>query len=170
MGGREPALYNYHEVYSPIDIDRPDLNRYPDFAKVTVLDVVVNRGETMFLPLGWWHQVTALDLSMSSSFSNPVVPNTYSYRNPDIRNWWRAKKNPKACGLRARRWSLSRSAFQAALAPAGASRFAGAWPCAGRAPRPAQPCFSSKNCSSSVEPFSAAVEASRSMVVVTASK
>jgi hypothetical protein len=33
-----------------------------------------------------------------------------------------------------------------------------------------QPCFWSKNCSSSVEPFSAAVEASRSMVVVTASK
>jgi hypothetical protein len=29
---------------------------------------------------------------------------------------------------------------------------------------------SSKNCSSSVEPFSAAVDASRSMVVVTASK
>jgi hypothetical protein len=33
-----------------------------------------------------------------------------------------------------------------------------------------QPCFLSKNCSSSVEPFKAAVEASRSMVVVTASK
>ena len=31
-------------------------------------------------------------------------------------------------------------------------------------------CFLSKNCSSSVEPFSAPVEASRSIVVVTASK
>ena len=82
-----PHLYNYHDVYSPIDIDRPDLNRYPDFAKVTVLDVVVNPGETMFLPLGWWHQVTALDLSLSFSFSNPAVPNRFSYRNPDIRNW-----------------------------------------------------------------------------------
>ena len=82
-----PQLYNYHDVYSPIDIDRPDLHRYPDFAKVTVLDVVVNPGETVFLPLGWWHQVTALDLSMSFSFSNPAVPNQFSYRNPDIRNW-----------------------------------------------------------------------------------
>ena len=82
-----PHLYNYHEVYSPIDIDRPDLNRYPDFAKVTVLDVVVNPGETVFLPLGWWHQVTALDLSLSFSFSNPAVPNRFSYRNPDILNW-----------------------------------------------------------------------------------
>ena len=33
-----------------------------------------------------------------------------------------------------------------------------------------QPCFWSKNCSSSVEPFSAAVEALASIVVVTASK
>jgi ribosomal protein L16 Arg81 hydroxylase len=48
-----PRLYNYYDVYSPVDIDRPDLYRYPDFAKVTVLDVVVEPGETMFLPLGW---------------------------------------------------------------------------------------------------------------------
>ena len=82
-----PHLYNYHDVYSPIDIDRPDLHRYPDFARVTVLDVIVNPGETVFLPLGWWHQVTALELSMSFSFSNPDVPNQFSYRNPDIRNW-----------------------------------------------------------------------------------
>ena len=33
-----------------------------------------------------------------------------------------------------------------------------------------QPCFWSKNCSSSVEPFKAPVEAKASMVVVTASK
>jgi len=82
-----PHLYNYYDVYSPIDIDRPDLHRYPDFSQVTALDVVVEPGETMFLPLGWWHQVTALDLSLSFSFSNPAVPNTFSYRNPDIRNW-----------------------------------------------------------------------------------
>jgi ribosomal protein L16 Arg81 hydroxylase len=82
-----PKLYNYYDVYSPVDIDRPDLNRYPDFGQVKVLDVIVEPGETIFLPLGWWHQVTALDLSMSFSFSNPAVPNTFSYRNPDIRNW-----------------------------------------------------------------------------------
>jgi hypothetical protein len=82
-----PRLYNYYDVYSPVDIDRPDLNRYPDFAQVKVLDAIVEPGETMFLPLGWWHQVTALDLSLSFSFSNPAVPNSFSYRNPDIRNW-----------------------------------------------------------------------------------
>ena len=68
-------------------VELADLNRYPDFAQVKVLDVIVEPGEAMFLPLGWWHQVTALDLSLSFSFSNPAVPNSFSYRNPDIRNW-----------------------------------------------------------------------------------
>jgi quercetin dioxygenase-like cupin family protein len=49
--------------------------------------VVVNTGETIFLPPGWWHQVTALGLSLYLSFSNPAVPHTFSDRNPDIRNW-----------------------------------------------------------------------------------
>jgi len=53
---------------------------------VKVLDVIVELGETMLLPLGRWDLVTALDLSLSFSFSNPAVPNTFSYLNPDIRN------------------------------------------------------------------------------------
>ncbi|MGH9261027.1 MAG: cupin-like domain-containing protein, partial [Acidimicrobiales bacterium] len=39
-----PLLYNHFEVYSPIDIDHPDLNRYPLFSQATVLDVVVEPG------------------------------------------------------------------------------------------------------------------------------
>lgn len=82
-----PLLYNHFEVYSPIDIDRPDLNRYPLFEQATVLEVVVEPGETVFLPLGWWHQVTALDVSLSFSFSNLAVPNHYPFNNPSITNW-----------------------------------------------------------------------------------
>lgn len=82
-----PKLYNFNNVFSPVDIDAPDLRRYPLFAEVTVLDVVVEPGETIFLPLAWWHQVESLDLSMSLSYSNLDVPNDFSYRNPDIRNW-----------------------------------------------------------------------------------
>ncbi|WP_159596407.1 cupin-like domain-containing protein [Hydrogenophaga sp. BPS33] len=82
-----PLLYNHFEVYSPIDIDRPDLHRYPLFEQATVLEVVVEPGETVFLPLGWWHQVTALDVSLSFSFSNLAVPNHYPFQNPGITNW-----------------------------------------------------------------------------------
>lgn len=82
-----PKLYNYNNVFSPIDLDRPDLHRYPLFAEVKVLDVVVEPGETMFLPLAWWHQVESLDVSLSFSYSNLDVPNNFTYRNPDIHNW-----------------------------------------------------------------------------------
>jgi len=82
-----PLLYNFFRVYSPIDLDAPDLARYPDFAQARVLDVVVEPGETVFLPLGWWHQVTALDVSLSFSYSNLAIPNEFSYTNAEIHNW-----------------------------------------------------------------------------------
>lgn len=82
-----PNLYNYARVYSPIDIDRPDLNRYPRFSKVTMLEVIAEPGDTVFLPLGWWHQVAALDVSLSFSYSCLDVPNEFSYVNPEIWSW-----------------------------------------------------------------------------------
>ena len=82
-----PRLYNHNNVFSPIDLDRPDFERYPLFRDVKVLEVVVEPGETVYLPLGWWHQVTALDMSLSFSYSNIAVPNQYTYQNPEIRNW-----------------------------------------------------------------------------------
>jgi len=81
------CLYNYNNVFSPIDLDHPDLHRYPDFARAQVLEVIVEPGETVFLPLGWWHQVTALDISLSFSFSNLALPNQFTYANPEIHNW-----------------------------------------------------------------------------------
>lgn len=82
-----PRLYNYNAVFSPIDVARPDYARYPLFRDVKVLEVIVEPGETVFLPLAWWHQVSALDISISMSFTNLDVPNDYKYQNPDIRNW-----------------------------------------------------------------------------------
>ncbi len=82
-----PHLYNFSGVFSPIDIDQPDLGRYPAHANATVLEGVVEPGETVFLPLAWWHQVTSLDVSLSFSYSNIAVPNQYSYNDPSITNW-----------------------------------------------------------------------------------
>lgn len=84
---QSPKLYNHFEVYSPIDLDRPDLDRYPLLRDVTVLEVIAEPGDTVFLPLGWWHQVTALDVSLSFSYSNLAFPNHYQFANPTIRDW-----------------------------------------------------------------------------------
>ena len=82
-----PLVYNHSGVFSPVDVDQPDLVRHPDFARATVLEVVVEPGETMFLPLGWWHQVTSLDVSLSFSYSNLALPNHYPYADPTISHW-----------------------------------------------------------------------------------
>jgi hypothetical protein len=82
-----PRLYNHNNVFSPIDLERPDLARYPRFEGVRVLEVVVEPGETVFLPLAWWHQVSSLDVSLSFSFTNLDVPNHFTYVNPEIRDW-----------------------------------------------------------------------------------
>jgi Cupin-like domain len=82
-----PRVYNYLNVFSPIDLDAPDFHRYPDFSGVRILDVTVEPGETMFLPLGWWHQVSGLDIGLSMSYTNLTLPNKFDYRNPEIANW-----------------------------------------------------------------------------------
>ncbi len=82
-----PLLYNRMGVYSPIDLDAPDLERYPLFRQARVLETVLEPGDTLFLPLGWWHQVSSLELSMSFSYTNLDLRNEFSYVNPDIGNW-----------------------------------------------------------------------------------
>jgi hypothetical protein len=52
-----------------------------------VLDVVVEPGETLFLPLAWWHQVSGLDVSLSVSYTNIDLPNEYQFIDPQIRDW-----------------------------------------------------------------------------------
>jgi hypothetical protein len=61
--------------------------RYPLFADVKMLEVIVEPGETVFLPLGWWHQVTSLDISLSFSCSNLSIANAFHYANPTMTHW-----------------------------------------------------------------------------------
>jgi hypothetical protein len=82
-----PRMYHHHNVFSDVNLEHPDLHRHPDFRGVKVLEVVAGPGDTVFLPLAWWHEVSALEPSISFSYSNLAIPNHYVYANPDIRNW-----------------------------------------------------------------------------------
>lgn len=42
-----------------------------------VLETVIGPGDAIFLPVGWWHQVEALDLSASMSFTSFRRPNAH---------------------------------------------------------------------------------------------
>jgi ribosomal protein L16 Arg81 hydroxylase len=72
-------LYNRTGVFSDVDCERPDLARHPEFRHATVIDLVVEPGEVLFMPVGWWHHVRALDVSMTVSFTNFAYPNHYSW-------------------------------------------------------------------------------------------
>jgi len=80
-------VYNHQGVFSPVDLDAVDYERYPLMRGVRVLEVVVEPGDAIFLPLAWWHQVTSLDPTVSLSISNLAFPNSFTYVNPEIRNW-----------------------------------------------------------------------------------
>jgi hypothetical protein len=77
-------LYNEIGVYSEVDCENPDFERHPDFCEVQQLHVVLEPGETLFLPVGWWHHVRALDVSITVTFTNFVHLNKF--------NWWQPSR------------------------------------------------------------------------------
>ncbi|HET6525057.1 cupin-like domain-containing protein [Sphingopyxis sp.] len=55
-----------------------------DAATPPVLETIIGPGEAVFLPVGWWHQVEALDLSASMSFTSFRRPNSHV---EDYQSW-----------------------------------------------------------------------------------
>lgn len=74
-----PRLYNDHHVYSRIrDLAEPGLvERFPAVEGLNVHQVILGPGEALFIPLGWWHQVTALDFSVTLTHTNFRWPNDF---------------------------------------------------------------------------------------------
>jgi hypothetical protein len=71
------CVYNRVGVFSDVDAERPDLRRFPKFHDATVINEVIEPGEVLFMPVGWWHQVRALDVSITVTFTNFILPNRF---------------------------------------------------------------------------------------------
>ena len=52
---------------SPFDPEAPDFERFPEARQATMIDCIVNPGEMLYVPAGWYHQVRALTFSLSSN-------------------------------------------------------------------------------------------------------
>lgn len=70
-------LYNNYNCYSEIDLEDVDYARFPLYRGVEPYEIILQPGEMLFIPVGWWHHVKALDVSVSVSFLNFCVPNSY---------------------------------------------------------------------------------------------
>jgi hypothetical protein len=78
-------LYNEIGVFSEVDPEDPDYERHPLYRDVEALRVDLAPGEALFLPVGWWHHVRALDVSVTVTFTNFVHRNEFEWLNPDGR-------------------------------------------------------------------------------------
>ncbi len=69
-------LANWRGVYSDVrDLDDNPLTRFPGLAGARVYDIVLEPGEALFVPFGWWHQVRAADFSVTLTYTNFPWPN-----------------------------------------------------------------------------------------------
>lgn len=67
---QKALVYNHLGVHSAVDAERPDLIRHPLYRYAARDMFMLEPGEILFIPVGWWHHVRALDLSISVSFTN----------------------------------------------------------------------------------------------------
>ena len=62
-----------NENYSPIrDLEHPDLDKFPLFAKAQVVTCVLGPGDTLFVPAGWWHtaECKSISITVAGNFVN----------------------------------------------------------------------------------------------------
>lgn len=52
---------------SPFDPEAPDYERYPLARQASCVEVIVEPGDMLYVPAGWYHQVRALTFSLSSN-------------------------------------------------------------------------------------------------------
>ncbi|XP_062264894.1 lysine-specific demethylase 8 isoform X2 [Platichthys flesus] len=53
---------------SQVEVENPDTERFPEFAKAPYLECVLRPGDVLFIPVQHWHYVRSLELSFSVSF------------------------------------------------------------------------------------------------------
>ncbi len=76
-GLQAARMYNDLHVYSEVDLENIDYDRFPLMREVEVLHYDLMPGELLFIPVGWWHHVRALDVSMTVTFTNFLFENDF---------------------------------------------------------------------------------------------
>lgn len=72
------SLYNVVGVFSAADFPNTDFKKHPLMKNITSVDVIIGPGDSLFIPIGWWHCVEGLDVSISISFTNFNAPNQFT--------------------------------------------------------------------------------------------
>ncbi len=57
------------------DIHEPDLERFPEFSKATLVQAHLREGETIFVPWGWWHTTKLPGVSIAVTINSANAGN-----------------------------------------------------------------------------------------------
>lgn len=71
-------LAHANGVYCELDVARVRA----ELPEVRVLEVELAAGEALFLPLGWWHEIHALEVSITVALNNFRRPNHHEWYKP----------------------------------------------------------------------------------------
>ncbi len=73
-------LDNREHVFSALgDLTDPaTLASHPELGALPLYDVLLEPGQALFIPVGWWHQVTALEFSVSATYTNFLWRNDWT--------------------------------------------------------------------------------------------
>jgi hypothetical protein len=71
-----------HGFYSPVDLDALPAAEHPALRQLLVKQVVLGPGDALYIPAGWWHRVTSLDVSISFSLLGFRRPNNFDWYRP----------------------------------------------------------------------------------------
>ncbi len=65
-----PYVYNHLHCCSQLDLTNIDYARFPLLRNARIMDVILEPGEILFLPVGCWHFVKGLDMSITMTFTH----------------------------------------------------------------------------------------------------
>jgi tetratricopeptide (TPR) repeat protein len=65
-----PHVYNHLHCYSELDLTNIDYGRFPLLRNARIMDVILEPGDVLFLPIGCWHYVKGLEMSITMSFTH----------------------------------------------------------------------------------------------------
>ncbi|PWJ86904.1 hypothetical protein C8D77_1202 [Mesorhizobium loti] len=77
-----PFIYNESGCYGDVNCSLPDYDKHPLYKESSPIALTLFPGDVLFIPVGWWHYVQSIDVSIMVSYTNFHYPNDFNLYLP----------------------------------------------------------------------------------------